>query len=91
MHLTLLLFVAGLLILLAARALATPGATLAERVPTSWALAIGLAIGGISALIALSTQMDMIPDDIEAAALPFVIVAVTIGCIVGAWYRTFRR
>lgn len=91
MHLTVLLIVGAALLLLAARVLATPGGALSERIPSSWAIGLGLAIGGVAALIVLSTQEDLVPDDLEAAALPFVLVAVTIGLAVGAWYRTYRH
>lgn len=91
MHLTVLLIVVVAILIFAARALATPGGALAERIPPSWAVVAGLTIGAIAALIVVSTQEDLIPDEVESAALPVIIVVVTIGCAVGAWYRTFRH
>jgi len=90
MHLTILLIVGAGLVFLVARALATPGAVLHDRVASGWAIGIGVVVGIACALIALSTQMDMVPDDLEAAVLPLVIIVVSVALGIGAWYRTFR-
>ena len=91
MHLTILLIVGAFLVFLAARALATPGVVLHDRISSNWAIGVGAIVGAVCALIALTTQMDMVPDDLEAAALPLVLIGVSIALGAGAWYRTFRR
>lgn len=91
MHLTVLLVTGGALVFMVARVLATPGADLHDRLPPGSAIAVGLSVGVVGALIALSTQVDMIPDDVEASILPVAIVIISAAIAVVAWYRTFRH
>ena len=52
---------------------------------------LGVAIGGACALVFLTTQVDMIPDDLERALLPAVIVLTSIGLVIGTLYRVAWR
>jgi hypothetical protein len=90
MHLIILLTVGLGAALLVARALATPGAVLREEVSLPWALLAGIGIGVFGALVFLSTQTDLVPDDVEANLLPYVLIGVTAAIAVGVGFRTLR-
>ncbi|MEO5885364.1 MAG: hypothetical protein ABIQ58_07625 [Candidatus Limnocylindrales bacterium] len=91
MHLVILLAVGGFAVFLIARLLAAPGSELRGRHAPMSASAIGLAVGLVSAMIALSTQTDLVPDDIESAAVPVAILGISAALGVIAWQRTFGR
>jgi len=91
MHLMILLALGGASVLLLARTLSGGGIGLRERVAPLLAIALGLVMGVLSALIALSTQIDIVPDDIEAGLAPFLIVGVTVALGLGVGYRTLRH
>lgn len=90
MHLVILLAVGSASLVLLARFLATPSMALPERHGPLLRLVTGLAIGVAGAVILLSTQADLIPDEVETAALPIAIVAVSATLAVMAVHRTFR-
>ncbi len=90
MHLIILLVVGLGAALFVARVLATPGIAIRDEVSLPWALFAGLAIGVFGSLVYVSTQVDLVPDDIEAGVLPIVIVVVTVAFVVGAIHRTLR-
>lgn len=54
-------------------------------------LGLGVAIGGACALVFLTTQVDLIPDEIETAILPVAIVFTSLALAVGTWYRVAWR
>jgi hypothetical protein len=54
-------------------------------------LGLGVAIGGACALVFLTTQVDLIPDDVEASILPAAIVLTSFFLAVGTWYRVAWR
>jgi hypothetical protein len=54
-------------------------------------LGLGVAIGGACALVFLTTQVDLIPDDVENAFLPAVIILTSIGLAIGTLYRVAWR
>jgi hypothetical protein len=54
-------------------------------------LGLGVAIGGACALVFLTTQVDLIPDEIETALLPVAIVFTSLALAVGTWYRVAWR
>ena len=90
MHLIILLIVGLGAALLVARALATPGPVLREEVSLPWALLAGIGIGVFGALVFISTQTDLVPDDVEANVLPFVLIGVSAVLVVGVGFRTLR-
>lgn len=91
MHLTILLALGGASVLLLARTLSGGDSGLRDRVGPLLAIAVGLIMGATSAFIVLSTQIDIVPDDIEARLTPVIIVAVTAGLGLGIGYRTLRH
>jgi hypothetical protein len=54
-------------------------------------LGLGVAIGGACALVFLTTQVDLIPDQIETALLPVAIILTSLALAVGTWYRVAWR
>jgi hypothetical protein len=90
MHLIILLIVGLGAAVLVARATAAPGLVLREEVSLPWALLAGIGIGAFGALVFISTQTDLVPDDVEANLLPFVLIGVTAILLVGVGYRTLR-
>lgn len=54
-------------------------------------LGIGASIGGAGAVVYLTTQVDLIPDEIETAFLPAALILVSIGLVVGTLYRIAWR
>ena len=54
-------------------------------------IGLGVAIGGACALVFLTTQVDLIPDEIETALLPAAIVVTSLALAVGTWYRVAWR
>lgn len=54
-------------------------------------LGLGVAIGGSCALVFLTTQVDLIPDEVETAILPAAIVLTSLGLALGTWYRVAWR
>jgi hypothetical protein len=52
---------------------------------------LGVAIGGACALVFLTTQVDLIPDQIEEALLPAAIILTSLGLILGTLYRVAWR
>lgn len=91
MHLTILLALGGASVLLLARTLSGGDIGLRERVAPLLAIAVGLIMGALSALIVLSTQIDIVPDDIEAGLAPILIAGVTLALGLGIGYRTLRH
>jgi len=91
MHLTILLALGGASVLLLARTMSGGDIGLRERVAPLLAIAVGLIMGALSALIVLSTQIDIVPDDIEAGLAPILIVGVTLALGLGIGYRTLRH
>lgn len=91
MHLVILLAVGGCAVFLIARVLAAPGSELRGRHEPMRASAVGIAAGLVSAIVALSTQVDMVPDDVESATLPVAILGISAALGVIAWQRTFGR
>jgi hypothetical protein len=64
---------------------------LSGRGRTTWLqVAIGLGIGCLGAFLALTSQVDLVPDGPEDALERIVIIAVTIVAVVGTWYRMAR-
>jgi hypothetical protein len=90
MHLIILLTIGLGATLLVARAIATPGPILREELSLPYALLAGIGIGVFGALVYVSTQTDLIPDDLEASVLPFVLIGVSAVLLVGVGYRTLR-
>lgn len=91
MHLTILLALGGASVLLLARTLSGGDIGLRDRVAPLLAVAVGLIMGALSALIVLSTQIDMVPDDVETGLAPVLIVGVTLALGLGIGYRTLRH
>ena len=91
MHLTILLALGGASVLLLARTLSGGDIGLRDRVAPPLAVAVGLIMGALSALIVLSTQIDMVPDDVETGLAPILIVGVTLALGLGIGYRTLRH
>jgi hypothetical protein len=54
-------------------------------------LGLGVAIGGACALVFLTTQVDLIPDNVENAFLPAAIILTSIGIVIGTLYRVAWR
>ena len=54
-------------------------------------LGLGVAIGGACALVFLTTQVDLIPNELERALLPMVIVVTSVGLVIGTVYRVAWR
>ena len=54
-------------------------------------LGLGVAIGGACALVFLTTQVDLIPDEIETAILPVAIGLTSLALALGTWYRVAWR
>ena len=54
-------------------------------------LGLGVAIGGACALVYLTTQVDLIPDQIETALLPVAIIFTSLALAIGTWYRVAWR
>lgn len=54
-------------------------------------LLIGACIGGAGAVVYLTTRVDVIPDEIETAALPAALILVSLGLVVGTLYRIALR
>jgi hypothetical protein len=52
---------------------------------------IGLVTGAVAGAVVLALQIDLIPDELEAAVLPFVVVALTAAAAWGTWYRLARE
>jgi hypothetical protein len=51
---------------------------------------LGLAAGTAAALVVLALQIDLVPDEVEAIALPVVVIVLTIGAAWGTWLRLAR-
>jgi hypothetical protein len=51
----------------------------------------GLLVGGVAAFIVLVLNVDLVPDDLEAAAGPWVVVLITLGIATGTVIRLARR
>ena len=90
MHLIILLIVGTGAALLAARALAGPSTVVREDVSLPWALLAGIGFGVFGALVFISTQTDLVPDDVESNVLPFVLIGVSAVLMLGVGYRTLR-
>ena len=54
-------------------------------------IGLGVAIGGACALVFLTTQVDLIPDEIETALLPIAVVGTSLALAIGTWYRVAWR
>lgn len=54
-------------------------------------LGLGVAIGGAAALVFLTTQVDLIADDIESVFLPAALFLTSLVLAVGTWYRVAWR
>ena len=54
-------------------------------------LVIGAGIGGAAAAVYLTTQVDLIPDEIETTLLPVALILVSLGLVVGTLYRIAWR
>jgi hypothetical protein len=54
-------------------------------------LGLGVAIGGACALVFLTTQVDLIPDEVETALLPAAIFFTSLALALGTWYRVAWR
>jgi hypothetical protein len=54
-------------------------------------LGLGVAIGGACALVYLTTQVDLVPDQIEEALLPAAIIFTSLALAIGTWYRVAWR
>lgn len=54
-------------------------------------LGLGVAIGGACALVFLTTQVDLIPDELESAMLPVAIALMSLVLVIGTWYRVAWR
>jgi len=90
MHLIILLLVGIAMALVVARVFATPNVALRDEVSLPWALVAGLAIGIFAAVAYISTQVDLVPDDVEAGAVPYVIIGVSAALLLGVGYRALR-
>ncbi len=54
-------------------------------------LGLGVAIGGACALVFLTTQVDLIPDQVEEALLPAAIILTSVALAIGTLYRVAWR
>jgi hypothetical protein len=54
-------------------------------------IGLGVAIGGACALVFLTTQVDLIPDQFEEALLPAAIILTSVGLALGTLYRVAWR
>jgi len=54
-------------------------------------LGLGVAIGGACALVFLTTQVDLIPDQVEEAILPAAIILTSVALAIGTLYRVAWR
>ncbi len=54
-------------------------------------LGLGVAIGGACALVFLTTQVDLIPDEVESSILPAAIILTSVGLAIGTLYRVAWR
>jgi len=52
---------------------------------------IGATIGGACAVVFLTTQIDLVPDELESALLPVALILVSLGLVIGTWYRAAWR
>jgi hypothetical protein len=52
---------------------------------------LGVAIGGACALVFLTTQVDLIPNEVEKALLPVAVILTSIGLVIGTLYRVAWR
>jgi len=54
-------------------------------------MGLGVAIGGACALVFLTTQVDLIPDQVEEALLPAAIILTSVALALGTLYRVALR
>ncbi|MBA3777953.1 MAG: hypothetical protein H0X16_01355 [Chloroflexi bacterium] len=58
---------------------ARPGGTLVRSTPAR--VALGVVVGLVAMIIVLESQIDLVPDSLEAPLLTFSAAAVALGCI----------
>jgi uncharacterized membrane protein len=54
-------------------------------------LGIGASIGAACAVVFLTTQVDLVPDEIENGLLPPALILGSLGLVIGTWYRVAWR
>ncbi|OGN88266.1 MAG: hypothetical protein A2X23_04300 [Chloroflexi bacterium GWC2_73_18] len=57
---------------------------------TGLQLALGLVPGVLGTFLVLVSRVDLVPDELEAAAIPVLVVLITVGAVMVTIYR-FRR
>ncbi len=91
MHTIVLIALLGGFIWLIARVLAHRQDAVDRPSVVVHGIGLGVAIGGACALVFLTTQVDLVPDDVENAFLPAVIVLGSIFLVIGTLYRVAWR
>ena len=91
MHTIVLIALLGAFIWLIARILAHRQDAVDRPSVIVHGLGLGVAIGGACALVFLTTQVDLIPDQIESALLPVAIIFTSLVLAIGTWYRVAWR
>jgi hypothetical protein len=91
MHTIVLIALLGGFIWLIARVLAHRQDAVDRPSVVVHGIGLGVAIGGACALVFLTTQVDLIPDQVEEALLPAAIILTSVGLALGTWYRVAWR
>lgn len=90
MHLVIMLAIGGATLAVFARLLASAGRSLPELARPALPSLAGLAIGVVAAATLLSTQADLVDDDVEAAVAPLIAAVVTVALGAIGWRRLVR-
>lgn len=91
MHTIVLIVLLGGFIWLIARVLAHRSDAVDRPSVVVHGLGLGVAIGGACALVFLTTQVDLIPDQVEEALLPAAIILTSVALAIGTLYRVALR